>query len=173
MRSPASVLRSATARVADRATRLWNALKVPVRWPRATTRRLMVLVALAALALAAEMTRRRGEAYLERSVKHLIAEGYDRGGAKSREEGAAYYVQQAMKLEAARAKGSPIDRSGPPNAQWTAEEWRKNAAWMLEEAKYERELESYHGMLRKKYEYAASYPWLPVAPDPPRPRRRR
>jgi hypothetical protein len=25
----------------------------------------------------------------------------------------------------------------------------------------------YHGRLRRKYERAARYPWLPVAPDPP------
>jgi hypothetical protein len=28
---------------------------------------------------------------------------------------------------------------------------------------------SYHAALRKKYEWAARYPWLPVEPDPPEP----
>jgi hypothetical protein len=27
----------------------------------------------------------------------------------------------------------------------------------------------YHGRLHRKYAYAASYPWLPVRPDPPPP----
>jgi hypothetical protein len=28
---------------------------------------------------------------------------------------------------------------------------------------------AYHATLARKYEYAASHPWLPVAPDPPEP----
>lgn len=28
----------------------------------------------------------------------------------------------------------------------------------------------YYNRLARKYEYAARYPWLPVAPDPPEPR---
>jgi hypothetical protein len=31
----------------------------------------------------------------------------------------------------------------------------------------------YHGLLARKYWYAARYPWLPVEPDPPMPRRKR
>ena len=27
----------------------------------------------------------------------------------------------------------------------------------------------YHGAMRRKYERAARYPWLPVEPDPPEP----
>ncbi|SRR5579883_2155774 len=30
-------------------------------------------------------------------------------------------------------------------------------------------LAAYHAELRRKYEYAARYPWLPVEPDPPGP----
>ncbi len=28
---------------------------------------------------------------------------------------------------------------------------------------------AYHSDLRRKYDYAARYPWMPVAPDPPEP----
>ena len=28
---------------------------------------------------------------------------------------------------------------------------------------------AYHGQLKRKYEHAARYPWLPVDPDPPHP----
>jgi hypothetical protein len=28
----------------------------------------------------------------------------------------------------------------------------------------------WHGSMARKYEHAARYPWLPVAPDPPEPR---
>jgi hypothetical protein len=31
------------------------------------------------------------------------------------------------------------------------------------------QMEAHHAMLRKKYEQAARYPWLPVPPDPPPP----
>src|SRR5205085_237360 len=34
---------------------------------------------------------------------------------------------------------------------------------------YEIRLAEYFDELSKKYEYAARYPWLPVAPDPPEP----
>ncbi len=29
---------------------------------------------------------------------------------------------------------------------------------------------AYHGALARKYWYAALFPWLPVAPDPPEPK---
>ncbi len=38
-----------------------------------------------------------------------------------------------------------------------------------EAAKWEK-LVIYHFRLRRKYEWAASFPWLPVSPDPPEPK---
>jgi len=32
-----------------------------------------------------------------------------------------------------------------------------------------RSMAEYHDAMRRKYERAARYPWLPVAPDPPKP----
>jgi hypothetical protein len=49
-------------------------MNVPLRWPRITTRRLMALVALVALAFGAELTRRRGDAYAEKAALHAKQE---------------------------------------------------------------------------------------------------
>jgi hypothetical protein len=38
-----------------------------------------------------------------------------------------------------------------------------------EDLKYEHKWEAYHRGLRTKYEHAARYPWISVAPDPPEP----
>jgi hypothetical protein len=35
-------------------------------------------------------------------------------------------------------------------------------------AEYAREQSAYHGRLKRKYGLAAVYPWMPLAPDPPR-----
>jgi hypothetical protein len=43
-------------------------------------------------------------------------------------------------------------------------------AELIERAKrHNDKLRAYHESLRRKYEFAASHPWLPVAPDPPEP----
>jgi hypothetical protein len=49
-------------------------MNVLLQWPRITTRRLMALVALVALAFGAELTRRRGEAYAEKAALHAKKE---------------------------------------------------------------------------------------------------
>jgi hypothetical protein len=141
-----------------------NMLNVPLRWPRITTRRLMALVAVAALASAAEMTRRRGEAYAKKAVEQEVQEGNLRAGAKIRDG-----MADTCKREAERGKESFFYRQNP---EWTAEWLMKQAASQAEEARYEHELAAFHEKLKIKYQHAARYPWLPVEPDPPRPRRK-
>jgi hypothetical protein len=55
-----------------------------------------------------------------------------------------------------------------------AEAWRQNREAELQQWKdmkaAHNTLANYHGRLRRKYERAARYPWLPIAPDPPEPK---
>lgn len=55
-----------------------------------------------------------------------------------------------------RSFGVAVTQDGMPVAR--EELLRLNQQWF-----------AYHGMLRRKYEYAASHPWLPVPEDPPDP----
>ncbi len=111
-----------------------------MRLPRVTVRRLMILVAIAGLLLAA------GRAWNLRADYLLRA---------------SYHESRARILEVIRDRGEPsyfrpADRSRP--ALDRAEADRRHAASV-----------AYHEALRRKYEAAARRPWLPVEPDPPGP----
>jgi ribonucleotide reductase alpha subunit len=158
MRSAGSALRWLIVSATNRAARLRNLLDVPLRWPRITTRRLMALVAVVALAAGAEMTRRRGEAYGQRAAEYatlvrnfqLIAYVLDPAIARDKPE---------VEKEAAESGLAPVVT--------------QNKVVAVAEAKYNWEFAAYYEKLKKKYQRAARYPWLPVEADPPLPRRKR
>ena len=105
---------------------------------RITIRSVMIIVAVAALALAAEATRRRmanlSAAYRLRALVHQnkaeLAEG------------------NAIESESAYRRGQPPD---PKYAKWSEGFQR---------------LAEFHCAMMRKYERAASRPWLPIDPDP-------
>jgi hypothetical protein len=130
----------------------------------------MVLVAVAALALGAELARRRGEDFAEKAARHDMQAGEFRILADHRSRFAATCREEAGRPEGAIFKSYVNDQRNP---QQTAEWLMKSAAEYMGEAKYELEHASYHEELKTKYQHAARYPWLPVAPDPPKPRRKR
>jgi hypothetical protein len=45
-----------------------------------------------------------------------------------------------------------------------------DATWWRANAAYSKEMIAYCSVMRRKYEYAARFPWLAVASDPPEPR---
>ena len=143
-------------------------MNVPLRWPRITTRRLMALVALVALAFGAELTRRRGEAYAEKAALHAKQERHCRDLVDFQDDYVARLKRLADWEEAERAKAD-YQR----NPEWTPESLRKTATMYVEEAKYTREHVDFYEKLKAKYQHAAQYPWLPVQPDPPMPSRNR
>lgn len=113
--------------------------------PRMTTRRWMVAVAVVALLIAASLgaarlTGRAGE-YRQYAVWHTAMRNLCLGEADEYRDAGAH-----------RAAG---DR-------------REDVESLLREA-HERTLAQHHDALVIKYERAARYPWLPVAPDPPEP----
>src|SRR5437763_13286762 len=102
---------------------------------------LMALIAVAAVGAFAVQVKRRWASYRERATDHATAEAqYRRWVDKFR-----------RRLE---------DR--PREATDSDSENRGRLSYFDQWA-------SYHAALRRKYEHAASYPWLPVEPDPPPP----
>ena len=68
--------------------------------------------------------------------------------------------RSCVRGRASRSTRAAILTSAAPSV---ADGYRRRAELYREEA-------DYHGKLRRKYDHAARYPWLPVAPDPPEPR---
>lgn len=105
-----------------------------MRFPRMTTRRCMVLVAIVAgiIGLAA-----RGVRFDALAEHHSLNAGFE-------------YEEPTNGLK----KWKAFDRI-------SEHYWKYR---IVSDAKHK-----WHSMLAKKYEHAARYPWLPVAPDPPEP----
>jgi hypothetical protein len=115
-----------------------------MRMPRATIRRMMAAVAVVAVLMGAWV----GLARLRRisAAYHALAEEH------------AGVEETLRRMIATEGADSPVDISpgpGLPSIRFTAQ-----AA-----AAHEAEL-------RRKYERAARYPWMPVGPDSPMPIRR-
>lgn len=117
--------------------------------PRLTTRRMMVVVAILALGFAAERqiarlarisSHRRHTATL-----HTTAEQWFRKAAGVTSKSAS----QTIRYGGLRPLDPEVERR-----------WR--AAWQLKMA-------DYHGVLSRKYDRDAWYPWTTLAPNPPRP----
>ena len=116
-----------------------------MRLPRMTTRRWMIVVAIAATLLTAEKLRRN---WRERSLK---AAAY-LAVAKS-------WSDDASKVELMMVL--PRSRSDPASAA--------RLAGLEKVARNYRDFERSNRELASKYERAARYPWLPVEPDPAEP----
>jgi ribonucleotide reductase alpha subunit len=171
MRSARSTLWWLIASATNRAARLSNMIDVPLRWPRITTRRLMALVAVVALAAGAEMTRRRGEAYGQRAAEYAKQEQTCQEIADRFYDAVARDTPELEKEAPERAKEPNYQRN--PKRLAPILVTTQNKAMIVEEAKYHWEVAAYFEKLKKKYQHAARYAWLPVEADPPLPRRKR
>jgi len=124
-----------------------------MRLPRLTTRRLMVLVALAGVSLGTglEVSRR-----LRRSIHYAQLEIEALG-------------ETTLGLQQARLMANSIDRTAftpslsSSRAELSVRSWHRHADRNRARA-------AWANAMRRKYRFAAFYPWLPVAPDPPEPK---
>jgi hypothetical protein len=173
MRLAGTTLRWLIALVTHRAARLRSKLDVPLRWPRITTRRLMALVAVVALAVWSEMTRRRGEVYGKTADECAEQERQCQGIARRFDDAVARCERGVTMGEAERAKKSPDYQRNPERLAPIVPVNMQGKAMLVEEAKYHWEFAAYYEKLKKKYQHAARYPWLQVDADPPKPRRKR
>jgi hypothetical protein len=127
--------------------------------PKFTVRRLMVAVAIVAVAFGYQNAVRRRhlfefEAFLHRQEME-DCRGYLAGATALSTEG----------------DGKRTYRRAVPTGPDPFIADARSRGWgveLLERASLKR-LEAYHAAMTAKYEHAARYPWLPVAPDPPEP----
>jgi hypothetical protein len=131
-----------------------------VRFPRVrfTVRRLMVAVAVVATILWSVHTIHRWRLYRERLRYYILAENLYRPRPSAPERMAASQEAQGLvcyfRVEQAAGR-LPVGVCRLRFGLGTEAEIRRFADHLA--------------VLKRKYELAAYYPWLPVAPDPPEP----
>ena len=140
---------------------------------RLTVRWLMVAIAITALALGGIMMgRKRGE-YLQRARVFGMIEEEARAlveelhSEKESAEILARFERQA--IEEHRTEPDPFLRPPIPLADLHPEKYEAQAKEAIRETVSAQRMIEYASAMRRKYERAARYPWLPVAPDPPPP----
>jgi hypothetical protein len=137
---------------------------------RITVRRMMVAVAVVAILLGAIDLYRRRAYYLENvNVHSQVAETYADLGARLAGERSRWFepIETLPDGTSVKIVGEGPDRQVfyPPQSATPLGE--AEAASLA--ARCKREAESY-GRDARRYERAARYPWLPLAPRPPDPK---
>jgi hypothetical protein len=117
----------------------------------------MFVVMTIAVAAGLETMRRRSIAYGRRAAE----------AARSEREWAEMRPMYESRIARARLDAGEPGREG---AVGVAEDRRESIAALESSMASCQRLAEYHGNLRRKYEGAASRPWLLVSPDPPEPR---
>jgi hypothetical protein len=122
-----------------------------MRLPRLTTRRLMVLVAVTAVGLAVsfEVSRLR-----ELRRRHLRSAQF-------------HAREQVRALQFKKNRLGPLFKMRGGRIPYLAESDEEFARWLEGRARYYDDSARRHDMLRKRYERAARYPWLPHPLVPP------
>lgn len=156
-----------------------------MRLPRVrfTVRRMMIAVAVVAIALGiafgvARLKRRR-DAYLIKTASFASLESFEIRFRKSDLDYAQWARSMAEK-ERLFLKRMPTEPGGLVPEEMRAasaalfaelaDGHTQEAATSLQKAELGARRAHYFGRLKRKYERAAFYPWLPVVPDPPEPR---
>lgn len=120
-----------------------------MRVPRLTTRRLMIVVAILALAFAAERQRRKFAPIY--GLRRRLASVH------------AFWEQHYRRLAKATAKSAARGNTGGGRPVEPEEKLRRRAAWELEMAEY-------HRRWSREYAWSAWRLWEDLPPRPPRPR---
>jgi hypothetical protein len=128
-----------------------------MRLPRFTTRQLMAVVAVCGVASGLGVMAWRSSVYRSLAARHSRHEEGMRREVEELEENLANVPDRIAK---SREAGDVEEE----------EAWLRGVTqWQEKLSPYRREIQR-AGQLREKYERAARYPWLPVAPDPPEPK---
>lgn len=141
---------------------------------RFTIRRLMAVVAVAAIGLAAWRLVRLRDDYLDHAVRHgcsVVALGELQQLMEDQIDVFSRYIQHKRKLAKIQQDPFPIKSlPSPEELDLEIKEVQKKvdkfSAYL---ARYARMAEHYP-RLKLKYERASRYPWLTVEPDPPVPK---
>jgi WD40 repeat protein len=163
MRFPRSPLRRLASFVIRFGAQTRNALRVPLRWPRVTTRQLMVLVAVAAVVLWAVPRARKTIDWMIRTrekMEHLaLREREFEDGEPAR---LAKVRALQDELDQVRRDTGTVDQL---TENYLAERLDSETA----AARYCIAMAKYHQSLIPKYRRAMWHPWESVPPDPPQP----
>jgi hypothetical protein len=134
-----------------------------------TVRRIMIVVAIVAVALGANDLRRRKVRYDALRSTHEWRGRSSMSLAELHASTAAANEREVERLRAAVRSGHDTPR---PEAEAAAQITSNIEGAAAIERAAERQFRArarFHELLRKKYERAARYPWLVVEPDPPEP----
>ncbi len=137
-----------------------GALSVPLRWPRATTRRMMVLVAVVAVLIWAgrEVPRiiDQTNACLARAETQALL------ARESRDNRRKILAQASILRAELDQRRHEVGSTDQLTDRYFASRWEFAAV----DAQYLGEMAVYHVALEKIYRRAASFPWSKVPPEP-------
>jgi hypothetical protein len=149
---------------------------MPVPRVRFTVRRMMAAVVVVALLLWGGLVeiprlRRLAGANRARAARHAYHELSFQRRLRRQEEGVRFWSALAVdRRKRAESSRSPAVPDGPPDAveTWTelATQAKDQAAWHTVRVAEEAARVPYYTRMKRKWERAARYPWLPVEPDP-------
>jgi hypothetical protein len=163
---------------------------VPMKLPRFRLRTLMIVVAIIAIAAYGDVLRRRRAEYLRRAAALAMPEQASRGARDSNKKMLTEFKEKfEQRKDWERRNVDQLKRmaeddllSSETQAKWRdlqrmaeqslgESEQRQDELTSSVNAEIARWSRSYDhfSALRRKYERAARYPWLPVSPDPPDP----
>jgi hypothetical protein len=134
-----------------------------------TMQRWMVAVAIVAVAIGAERTRRRWVTYRKKAAEFARLEQgmIQLASARDAEVVRRDREVEEVKKKAEAAKDFPNYQR---NFERIVEAMARTTALMVDEAGYLQERADFYARLKQKYQRAARYPWLLVEPDPSEPR---
>ena len=136
-----------------------KAARTPLTRPRMTTRRMMMLVALMAIALWASMKVPRSLDFREMAERHAIMEGGFKEKAREGQARANHFQANLDRLH--------LDAKSRDEITESYLDTRLN--FELADARYLSKMASHHAGLNRKYRRAMWLPWESLADDPPPP----
>ena len=130
-----------------------------MRWPRPrfTMRRMMIVVAVIAVAMGVEVMRRRHDSFRRKADFHAVEE---KASLESIED--LRRDEQWARERLASPTMSNNETTIPMDLRDQIKQRRRELVAMKARTEW-------HARMGRKYAYAASHPWLAVAADPPAP----
>lgn len=136
------------------AASMGRALESPLRWPRMTTRRLMMLVAIVAIGIWATMN---VPPALERSVAYQNMAEYHADLERSCNE---MERASSVKASAIQAQFEEWHKANPSGDELTKRYFNSHREFYETDANYQREMAKFHADLKNQYRRAGWFPWL-------------
>jgi hypothetical protein len=148
---------------------------------RFTIRRMMVAVAIVALASGAIVADRQAKQrviYAKKAKHHALGQAIYQ---QQRDDFASRFEWDLAEAENLRDRGKGLRQDALGVQRWDSDQLLHNANSLIGYGEYRIDFlrsqlrvaklrVDFHATMKQKYERLARYPWLPVAPDPPEPK---